>query len=367
MYLGDIRLGETLDFKFTSRAFATGVPTTLAGTPSLAAYVGNGTTEITAGITLTVDLDGVDGLNNVRVVASGGNGFATATNVDIVIAAGEVDGVSVIGEVVGSFSIEARSALMPTTAARTLDVASTGEAGVDFSNILTAVGAIPSLGISDNGTAQAASGSTITLRSAAAFADNTLAGQTIYFYGSTQGYWQSALIASNVLSTDVVTISPNAGYVTPSGTITYFIALTAAGAGTVDANVVSISGDTTAADNAESFFDGTGYAGTNNVIPLVTVTTTATNLTNAATAGDLTATMKTSVTTAAMLTALTEAYAADGAAGTGAQLLYGLQAFLQERAVSGTTLTVKKLDGSTTAMTFTLNDATTPTALTRAT
>ena len=38
----------------------------------------------------------------------------------------------------------------------------------------------------------------------------------------------------------------------------------------VSANVTQISGDTTAADNAESFFDGTGYAGTNNVIPTVT-------------------------------------------------------------------------------------------------
>lgn len=40
--------------------------------------------------------------------------------------------------------------------------------------------------------------------------------------------------------------------------------------GTVSANVVQISGDVTAADNAESFFDGDGYAGTNNVIPTVT-------------------------------------------------------------------------------------------------
>lgn len=39
-------------------------------------------------------------------------------------------------------------------------------------------------------------------------------------------------------------------------------------------NVAQISGDSTAADNCEAFFDGTGYAGTNNVIPTVT------NLTN---------------------------------------------------------------------------------------
>lgn len=41
----------------------------------------------------------------------------------------------------------------------------------------------------------------------------------------------------------------------------------------VSSNVVQISGDGTAADNAESFFDGTGYAGTNNVIPTVTAIT----------------------------------------------------------------------------------------------
>lgn len=38
-------------------------------------------------------------------------------------------------------------------------------------------------------------------------------------------------------------------------------------------NVTQISGDSTAADNCESFFDGTGYAGTNNVIPTVTTLT----------------------------------------------------------------------------------------------
>jgi hypothetical protein len=40
-----------------------------------------------------------------------------------------------------------------------------------------------------------------------------------------------------------------------------------------DVNVTKISGDSTAADNAEAFFDGTGYAGTNNVIPTVTTLT----------------------------------------------------------------------------------------------
>jgi hypothetical protein len=38
-------------------------------------------------------------------------------------------------------------------------------------------------------------------------------------------------------------------------------------------NVVQLSTDATAADNAEAFFDGTGYAGTGNVIPTVTTLT----------------------------------------------------------------------------------------------
>lgn len=65
-------------------------------------------------------------------------------------------------------------------------------------------------------------------------------------------------------------------------------------------------------------------------------------------------------------TAITEAYAADGAAATPAQLLYMIWALLAEKSISTTTVTVKKLDGSTQAMTFTLDDATTPTSITRA-
>ena len=135
MYHGDIRLGDTIDMKFTPRSFTPGAPTTLAGTPVISAYPGNSTTELTAGITLTVDFDARTGLHNIRVVATSGNGYATATNYECVITTGTVGGVSVVGEVVGSFSIEARSALMPTTAARTFDVTATGEGGVDWANV----------------------------------------------------------------------------------------------------------------------------------------------------------------------------------------------------------------------------------------
>jgi hypothetical protein len=57
----------------------------------------------------------------------------------------------------------------------------------------------------------------------------------------------------------------------------------------------------------------------------------------------------------------------DGSAPTIAQAIYGIYQFLTERAVSGTTVTVKKVDGSTSLMTFTLSDADDPTSITRAT
>src|SRR5262245_59378488 len=121
MDIGDIRLGKTFDVKFTT-INSSGAPITLAGSPAVAAYPDNSTTEVTAGITLTVDFDSRTGFHNVRVVASGGNGYATATNYSLVLTAGTVDGTSVVGYVIGHFSIENRSALMSTTADRTLDV-----------------------------------------------------------------------------------------------------------------------------------------------------------------------------------------------------------------------------------------------------
>lgn len=108
-YVGDMQLGQTLDTKFCT-VQSTGAPTTLAGSPVVSAYVGNGTTELTAGITLTVDFDGRTGLNNVRVAATGGNGYAAQTDVQLVITTGTVNSVSAVGYIIGEFSIENRVA-----------------------------------------------------------------------------------------------------------------------------------------------------------------------------------------------------------------------------------------------------------------
>lgn len=111
------------------------------------------------------------------------------------------------------------TALAPTTLARTLDVSSGGEAGVDWANVGSATTTV------------------------------NLSGTTVK------------------TATDVETDTADIQTRLPA-------ALTAGG--NIKADALAISGDSVAADNAESFFDGTGYAGTNNVIPTVT---TATNVT----------------------------------------------------------------------------------------
>ena len=67
-----------------------------------------------------------------------------------------------------------------------------------------------------------------------------------------------------------------------------------------------------------------------------------------------------------LTTQMTESYNSDGSAPTVAQALHLIISYLMERNVSGTTVTAKKLDGSTTAATFTLDDAGEPTSVTRA-
>lgn len=74
-----------------------------------------------------------------------------------------------------------------------------------------------------------------------------------------------------------------------------------------------------------------------------------------------------SAITTGLTTALTEGYRSTGATGSVRDLLYELLAHIGEFSISSTTKTTKKLDGSTTAKTYTLDDATSPTSITEAT
>lgn len=101
----DITLEDTIYMDFTTRAFATGIPTVLLGTPVLKVLEENNATPITAGVSVSVDRASVVGLNMATIVATAANGYEEGKGYSVYISTGTVGGVSVIGEVVGQFTI----------------------------------------------------------------------------------------------------------------------------------------------------------------------------------------------------------------------------------------------------------------------
>jgi hypothetical protein len=258
---------------------AAGTPITLAGTPAVSVYKGS-TTESTTGVSLTVDYDSRTGMHYVAIDTSAdGTFYAAGSDFSVVITTGTVNSISVVGTVVGRFSLNARAALRPTTAGRTLDVSATGEAGIDWANV---------------------GSPTTTL---------ALTGTTV----------SSSQVAASVTGA-VGSVTGNVG-------------------GNVVGSVASVTAGVTVTTNN----DKTGYALT------VTPPTAA------------------AIATAVHTTQMTESYNADGTAPTLAEALFVSMQRLTEFRISGTTITVKKLDGSASAYTLDLDSSTAPTRSTRVT
>lgn len=135
-HLGDFDAASVLYTKFTTYRPSTGAPFTLGGTPVVSIYKDGSVTQSTAGITLTVDFDGLTGLHHLAIDTSAdGTFFSAGSHFEAVITTGTVDSVSVVGSCVASFSLRKDSALKATVAGRTLDVSAGGEAGMDWANI----------------------------------------------------------------------------------------------------------------------------------------------------------------------------------------------------------------------------------------
>jgi len=119
----DYPVGVTLDFKFSTRQFSSGAPFAWAS-GAVEVYEDNDITQITVGDTLSLEFDGVTGLHNIRIVATGGNGFEAGKSYSIVASAGTVDSVSVVGEVIQQFTLDRAAA------------------AVDLANVTDGLGAI---------------------------------------------------------------------------------------------------------------------------------------------------------------------------------------------------------------------------------
>lgn len=134
------------------------------------------------------------------------------------------------------------------------------------------------------------------------------------------------------------------------------------GYGLSAAAISAIWQDTTAAD-----FTAAGSIGKSIMNGVSLGTGLTVNAVTGLTASNLDAAISTRATPAQILTtALTESYAALNAVPTVAQALLEIRALLAENTVAGTTVTTKKLDGSTTAHTYTINSSSAPTSITTA-
>jgi hypothetical protein len=143
----DYRKDATIVYRFTTRD-AEGEPTTLSGSPTIAVYKEGSTSEVTTGLTLTADYDGVTGLNQIAIVTT--DAFYEADkDYAIVLTAGTVDSVAVSGEVVHQFSLE-KQTIADVSGLSTLDAQgirdAVGLAAADLDtqlgDIATAVGDI---------------------------------------------------------------------------------------------------------------------------------------------------------------------------------------------------------------------------------
>lgn len=97
-----------LNFAFLTLNLTTGVPTALVS-GVMSVYKGSNTTQSTAGVTLNADYDAVTGLNHVLIDLSADAFYAADEDYFVVITTGTVNSVSVVGTVVATFSIAARS------------------------------------------------------------------------------------------------------------------------------------------------------------------------------------------------------------------------------------------------------------------
>ena len=107
-YLGDLTTLNAINFTFNTTT-AAGAPIALVG-GTVSVYRAGVTAESTAGVTLTVDFDGVTGLNHVQITpASDLLFYLIANDYSVVLTAGTVDGQSVVGTTLASFSIANRN------------------------------------------------------------------------------------------------------------------------------------------------------------------------------------------------------------------------------------------------------------------
>ena len=104
LHLGDFAEDATVDFKWSTQS-AAGASITRATNGTVSVYIGNGTTQLTAGVTDTEDFDSVTGIHHCRIDLSADAAYATGSECQVVLSGATIDGESV-NAVLAHFSIE---------------------------------------------------------------------------------------------------------------------------------------------------------------------------------------------------------------------------------------------------------------------
>lgn len=221
---------------------------TNVATPDTAGYVkatikdGTGTGEIDTNAGAVVAVTGVTNLTNAPTA---GDLTATMkTSVTTAATASTPTAAAVTGAV---------GSVLGAVGSVTGAVGSIAAAGITNASFDTTAGPMYGLQIVDQGTAQAATGTTLQIRSAATFADSELVGATVVIVGGSAGIGQARTVSANVSATDTLTVPT--WTTTPSGTIKYAIFAAPPGAGgsvTIGAGGISASSFAAGAIDAAS-------------------------------------------------------------------------------------------------------------------
>ncbi len=352
-FIGEVKEDSTVDFFFTTNDGSGGAvaPSSAFEAADLAIYKDNSATQkaTTNGVTMTSPFDSVTGLHHVRLDTSNDTGdagfWAAGSDYTVVLNPDETVDTQTVVAVLAQFSVENRlvtNVYSDTTIIHSDTIVISSDTAAIHSDTTIIASDLVIVG---SDTAAIHSDTTIIASDVVQVYSDTTAihsETTAIQNQATNIYSDTTIIAS-----DLVIVGSDTAAIHSDTTI-------------IHSDTIVISSDTAAIHS-----DTTIIA---SDVVLIYSDTAAIHSDTTIIASDVVLVYSdTASIDAHWTTALTEAYAADGATFTPAQAMYMIWSALSEFSISSTTITSKKLDGSTTAMTHTLDDASTPTSRTRAT
>lgn len=255
---GTVPAGSVLPIPFTTYAGSTGASITLAGlaVTDIEVYKGTSMTQRAsdAGYSLMdtdgIDIDGITGFHGFSI-DTGDNtdsGFYSVGGFFTVLVSAITVDSQTVNFIAATFRLGPAEAVAGYQPVNVTHISGDSVAADNLENAFDdTAGAVPWLGIIDQGTAQAATSSTLQLRAGASFADDDLTGAVIEITGGSAGVGQSRAILDYVGSTDTATVDP--WTTTPIGTITYKVWASPPPSATApDVNVAKINGVTITGD-----------------------------------------------------------------------------------------------------------------------